>query len=329
MKKIALSRRAFSLGLGASAVALPFGSFAQGSDWPTRPVRLVAPAPAGGSLDRLARTLGDEYAKALGQPFIVDNRPGAGSTIGTNAVVAAPADGYTLLMSGVFNVISPSLYARLPYDYLKDFVHVAPTVAGSNVLVVRPDFPANTLAELVRQAKAAPDTLAYASAGSGTSGHLTMELFQRVAGIQLMHVPYKGAAPAMTDVLGGIAPMIATNQDAVLPFLRSGKLKALAITTAQRIPAMAEVPTFAESGFADMVVSSWGAVAVRRATPSTIVERLRATTHNVLREASVRKPLEADGWELMDMPPADLEAFARKETARWAQVIKAAGIQLG
>ncbi|MDP9962895.1 tripartite-type tricarboxylate transporter receptor subunit TctC [Variovorax paradoxus] len=328
MDKNNVSRRAFSLGLGGSAICLPFGSFAQ-ADWPTRAVRIIAPAPPGGSLDRLARTLSDEYAKAMGQPFVVENRAGAGSTIGTAAVAAAPADGYTLLMSGVFNTISPSLYAKLPYDYLKDFIHVAPTAAGSNVLVVRPEFPANNLAELIREAKAKPDTLSYASAGSGTSGHLTMELFQRAAGIKLMHVPYKGSAPAMTDVLGGVTPMIATNQDAVLPFLKTGKLKALGITTAHRIPAFADVQTFVEAGFTDLVVSSWGAVAARRGTPVAIAERLRTTTYRVLRQPNVRKPLEADGWELMAMGQADFEAFARKETERWSEVIKAANIHLG
>lgn len=257
------------------------------------------------------------------------NRPGAGSTIGTAMVAAAPADGYNVLMSGVFNVISPSLYSKLPYDYLRDFVHVAPTASGSNVLVVRPDFAANNLAELVRMAKARPDKFAFASAGSGTSGHLTMELFQRQAGIRLTHVPYKGSAPALTDVLAGITPMIATNQDAVIPFLKSGQLKALGITTARRLPAFPDTPTFVEAGYPDMVVASWGAVAVRRGTPQPIIDRLRNATQQALKLPAVRKPVEADGWEIMEMNPADFDAFARKETARWAQVVKAVNINLG
>lgn len=327
MNPIKLNRRIFSAGI--AACAWPALGHAQAPDWPSRPVRVIAPAPPGGSLDRLSRLLAEGFSKTLRQPFVVENRPGAGSTIGTASVAAAPADGYTLLMSGVFNAISPALYARLPYDYLQDFVHVAPTTHGSNVLVAHPDFPAGTLAELVAAAKAQPGRLGFASAGNGTSGHLTMEIFQRAAGVQLMHVPYKGGSPAMQDVLAGVTPLMATNQDAVLPLVRAGKLKALAITSARRIPAFAQVPTFTEIGYPEMVISSWGVLAARRGTPAAIVERLRETAHQILRQPHVQQPLEAEGWELFDMSPAQFDDFARRETERWAQIIRAAGIRIG
>ena len=321
-----INRRTMALGLAAST--LPAWALAQASDWPSRPVRFVAPAPPGGSLDRLTRVLSNDFAKVFGQPFYVENRPGAGSTIGTGAVATAKADGYTLLMSGVFNAISPALYAKLPYNYLKDFVHIAPTIYGSNVRVAKADFPCNTVAELVAAATARPGTLNYASAGSGTSGHLTMEVFQRSAGIQLTHVPYKGSAPAMQDVLAGVTALIATNQDAALPQIKAGKLKALAITSAQRIQALSNVPTFAELGLQDLVITSWGALAAPTGTPAPIVEKLRAATLKALRQPDMRQTLEAEGWVLFDMAPAEFEAFVRKETERWAAVIQTAGIRL-
>lgn len=195
-------RRALASGLIAAGL-WPLTGWAQVTEWPARPVRIVVPAPPGGSLDRLTRMVGEDLAKAFGQPFVVENRPGAGSTIGTAAVAQAPADGYTMLSSGVFNAITPSLYAKLPYVYLDEFVHVAPSLQGPNVLVARPDFPHGTLAQVAAAAKANPGSIDFASAGSGTSGHLTMEMFQRAAGIKLTHVPYKGSAAAIQDVIGG------------------------------------------------------------------------------------------------------------------------------
>jgi len=206
MQDQTLNRRTFLAALGACA--WPVLGEAQSADWPARLVRIITPAPAGGSTDRMARTLANEYAKALGQPFVIDNKPGAGGSIGTAAAAVAAADGYTLLMSGVFNSITPALYAQLPFNYLEDFEHIAPLFYGPNVLVVRADFPHDTLAKLVAAAKSsAKDPLYFASSGVGTSGHLTMEMFQRAAGITLMHVPYKGGAPALQDVLSGQVSM--------------------------------------------------------------------------------------------------------------------------
>jgi tripartite-type tricarboxylate transporter receptor subunit TctC len=265
-------------------------------------------------------------AKLIGQPFVVDNRPGAGGTIGSAAAATAAADGYTMLMSGVFNAIAPSLFSKMAYNYLEDFIHVAPTIYGPNVLVTRPDAPYSTLQELASAARAKPGAIAFASAGKATSGHLTMEMFQKAAGVQMVHVPYKGSAAAMQDVLAGQVPMIATNQDAVLPLVRSGKFKALAVTSAQRNPAFPTVPTFVESGFKDVVVTSWGALAVRRGTPAAVVERLRAAATKAMQVPSVREPLEATGWVVFDMKPDAFEAYVRDESRRWGDVIRAAGL---
>lgn len=325
MRSNSMNRRGFSMLIAASA--FPGVALAQGADWPSRMVKVVTPAPPSGSLDRIARILAEDFAKAFGKPFIVENKPGAGSTIGTAAVAAAPADGYTLLTSGVFNAITPALYAKLPYTYLDDFIHVVPLMQGPNVLVVRPDSPYNSLGQLVAAAKANPGTLTYASAGSGTSGHLTMELFGRSAGIDITHVPYKGSAPALQDVLGGQVNMIATNQDAVLPLVKAGKLRAIGVTSAQRNPVYPSVPTFAESGFASVLVTSWGALAVRRGTPASVVDKLRAVAKKTLLQDHVRQPLEADGWVFFDVEPAPFEAFVRSETERWGQIIRSAGIQ--
>lgn len=320
-----------SLGaLGAMGVcglsAWPGPAAAQ--DWPARPIKLVVPTAAGGASDRLARLLATGMARHLGQPVVVDNRGGAGGTLGTAAVAKAPADGYTLLLTGAFNTINPGLYPRLPYDYVNDFVHVAPMTQGPNVLVVRPDFPAATLADFVKQAKAQPGAVDFASGGNGTSGHLAMEMFQRAAGIRLNHIAYKGAAPALQDVLGGTVKVIALNQDTALAHLKAGRLKALAISSAQRNHALPDVPTFVEAGYADMVVTSWAGVDAPRGTPQPVIDRLAAAVALAVRMPEVRQPLEADGWMPFDASPAEFDAFVRKDARRWGDVIQAAQIRI-
>jgi len=310
----------------AAACASPLGAMAQG-DWPQRPVRLIVPAAPGGASDRLARLLVIGLGRVLGQPVIVDNRAGAGGVLGTGIAAKSAADGYTLLFTGAFNVINPGLYARLPYDYVEDFDHVAPMTQGPNVLVTRPDFQAATLTQLVELARSKPGALDFASGGNGTSGHLTMEIFQRAAGIKLNHVAYKGAAPALQDVLAGVVPMIALNQDTALPYLKAGKLRALAVSSARRNAALPEVPTFAEAGNVDVVVTSWAGVDAPRGTPPAVVARLAAAVAESMKMPAIKGPLDADGWVDFQAAPRDFDAFVRKESARWARVIQAAGIR--
>lgn len=321
-----LSRRSLLLAMGASA--LPGIAGAQAGDWPNKPVRLLVPTAPGGASDRLARLLATGLSRQLGQSFVVENRGGAGGTLGTAVVAKAPADGYTLLFTGAFNTINPGLYPKLPYDYLDDFVHVAPMTQGPNVLVLRPDFNAANLAEFVARAKAKPGAVDFASGGNGTSGHLAMEMFQRAAGIRLNHVAYKGAAPALQDVLGGTVSVIALNQDTALPYIKAGKLKAVAISSAQRNPALPDVPTFAESGFPTMVVTSWAGIDAPKGTPAAIVERLAGAVAQAMKLPEVRQPLETDGWIPFDATPMEFDAFVRKDAARWGEVIKSAGIRI-
>lgn len=314
-------RRAFMAALGAGLAALPTLGRSQPAAWPARPVKLIVPAAAGGASDRLGRMLAPDFLKALGQPLVVENRAGAGSTLGTSAVASAAPDGYTLLLSGVFNSIGAGLY-KLKYDFLKDFIQVAPLAFGPNVLVARPEFPADSLAQLVARAKAEPGAINFASGGVGTSGHLTMEMFQHAAHIRFTHVAYKGGAPALQDVLAGVTPLMAINQDAALPYIKAGKLKALAVSSAQRNPAYPNVPTFVESGYSDVVAMSWGGVAVPRGTPAPVVEKLRAVVQAALQRPEIRAALEADGWVVASMAPAEFDAFVRNDTARMLRIIR-------
>jgi tripartite-type tricarboxylate transporter receptor subunit TctC len=319
-----LGRRAFAAALGA--LALPGHASGAADAWPSRPVKIIAPVPPGGATDRMARLLAHEYGKIFRQSFVVDNRGGGGGGIGTAVVAKAPADGYTLLLTGVFNTINASLLQQ-PFDYLQDFVHIASAFQGPNVLVVRPDFPAKTVAELVALAKAEPGKIDFASAGNGTSGHLTMEIFQRAAGIRLTHIAYKGGGPALQDVLSGVAPMLATNQDTLLPHVRAGKLRALAVTSEKRNPAYPDVPSFVECGYPDLVVTSWGGLDAPRGTPAAIVERLNAATTQAMQMPELRRQVEAEGWEVFTGSPASFDAFVRDETRRWGRIIQSAGIR--
>ena len=264
-------RRAFMAALAAGLGSLPAISHAQASPWPSRPVKLIVPAAAGGASDRLGRMLAADFVKALGQPLVVENRAGAGSTLGTGAVAGAAPDGYTLLLSGVFNSIGGGLY-KLKYDFLKDFVQVAPLAFGPNVLVARPDFPADTIAQLVARAKAQPAAINFASGGVGTSGHLTM------------------------------------------------------VSSAQRNPAYPSVPTFVEAGYADVVAMSWGGLAAPKGTPAQVVEKLRAVVQTTLQRADILASLEADGWVVPNMAPAEFDAFVRNDTANMLRIIRESNI---
>lgn len=318
-------RRAFMAALGAGLATLPTLGHSQPAPWPARPVKLIVPAAAGGASDRLGRMLAPDFLKALGQPLVVENRAGAGSTLGTGAVASAAPDGYTLLLSGVFNSIGAGLY-KLKYDFLKDFVQVAPLAFGPNVLVARPEFPADSIAQLVARAKAQPAAINFASGGVGTSGHLTMEMFQHAAGIRFTHVAYKGGAPALQDVLAGVTPLMAINQDAALPYIKAGKLKALAVSSTQRNPAYPNVPTFVEAGYGDVVAMSWGGVAAPKGTPANVVEKLRAVIQTALQRPEIRAALEADGWVVASMAASEFDAFVRNDTANMLRIIRESNV---
>lgn len=298
---------------------------AQAADFPTRPIQLVVAAPAGGPSDAVARMLAEDMAKVLGQSVIVDNKPGAGGAIAADAVARAAPDGHTLMLSWIGNATNQTLLPRQALDVNRDFVHITQVVSGANVLVARPGV-AGSLKELLSLAKAQPGKLSYASAGNGSSGHLAMEMLKQRAGVSLVHIPYRGGAPALNDLLGGQVDLMFLNQDAVTPYVRSGRLVALAISGSARNAQLAEVPTVAESGFPGFEATAWAGLSAPRGTPEAVVQRLHAAALTVL-QGPFRAKQEAIGAQVVGSAPSQYAAFVRSETDKWAAVIKTAGIR--
>ncbi len=317
------SRRAV---LAIASVMLPFafGSVAA-QDYPTRAVTVIVPQAPGGTNDIVARVLAEELSKSLGQPFVVENRPGAGGNIGTQLAARAKPDGYTLLVTiSSSQAINPALYKQIPFDPVKDFEPI--TLLGSvpNVLVANPSLPANSIPDLIALAKAKPGELKYASAGNGTLNHLLGEMLKSSTNIDLVHVPYKGVAPAITDVLGGFVPVAFASLPSVVSHLKNGKLKALGVSSAKRSPVLPDVPAIGETvpGYAgDLWV---GLFAVAR-TPKEITAKLHAETLKALGSPAVREKLEAQGVEIATSTPEELAAKLKADLALWAQVVKASG----
>ena len=294
--------------------------------YPNRPVTLVVPYPAGGSADILARTLGQKLSAQWGQPVVIDNRAGAGTAIGAKAVAGAAADGYTLLMGTVSShAINPALN-KVGYDPIKDFTAIAPVASIAFVLVAHPSFAANSVPELVTMARAAPGTITYASAGPGTSNHLAGVLLERASRTELLHVPYKGSAPALSDVLAGHVKLMFDLQATALPYVSSGKLKALAITSKVRNPQLPEVPTMAEGGVAGHEVSAWFGVFAPAALPEGITQRLNQSVTAVLKTPEMQKQLRDLGAEPDFGTSAAFSAYVRDEAVKWGSVVKAANI---
>ncbi|MDO8874973.1 MAG: tripartite tricarboxylate transporter substrate binding protein [Pseudolabrys sp.] len=309
----------FSVGAGAAA---------QAQIYPDRPIRLIAPFPAGGLVDVLARTVGDELSKSLGQPVIVENRPGAGGNIGAEAVAKATPDGYTLLMTsaGILTA-NEFLYAKMPFDPATAFVPVSNVADMPMLVVVNPKVEAKTLAEFVAYAKANPGKLNFGSPGIGTTGHLGLALFMHAANIKLTHVPYKGAAPAITDLIAGQIDGVVDNPPTVLPHIQAGKLKPLAVAAKARMPQLPDLPTAAQAGVANFEASSWFGVAAPAGTPPAIVARLHKDIAAALAKPELRERFAKSGARLLGNTP---EEFARQIVAdrkMWGEVIKAAGIK--
>ena len=317
-----LPRRAMLLG---AAACLTGTAFAQTPAYPSRPVQLIVAAPPGGPSDVLARQLADGLAKELGQPVVIDNRPGAGGTLAAEAALRAAPDGHTLMMSWIGNATAPALLPKVGFDITRDFVHISQMVAGANILVVNPSTGFRTLGELLQHARKNPGRLSYASSGNGSSGHLAMELLKQRAGVSMLHIPYKGGAPAMNDLLGGQVDLMFINQDAVIPHQQSGRLVPLAITSAQRNAMFPNLPTVAES-FAGFEATAWAGISVPKGTPAAIVERLHAATVKAL-NGPMRAKQEATGALVVGSTPAQYTQFVRDETAKWTQVIRTANIK--
>ncbi len=318
---IAASLSALALG----AIVLP----AQAQDkWPSKPITYVVPFPAGGTTDILARLIGQKLGPALGTTVIIDNRPGAGGNIGSELVARSAPDGYTI-MGGTISShsINASLY-KLPYDPLKSFAPITLIGTNANVLVVNPASPFKSVRELIAAAKANPASLSFASAGNGTSQHLSAELFKTLSGIDMVHIPYKGSAPAIQDVIGGQVPLMFDTTVVASPFIQSGKVRPLAVTSAKRVASLPDVPTMAEAGVVGYDVVSWQAMFAPAGTPSAIVQRLQTEVAAILKQPDVQERLAKLGVEPSGMAPQQLADFQAAEIAKWAKVVKAANVKI-
>jgi tripartite-type tricarboxylate transporter receptor subunit TctC len=319
-------RRRF-LHLAASAAALPAVSrFACAQAYPTRPVRLIAPVAPGGAGDILARLMGQWLSERLGQPFIIENRPGGGNNIGTEAVVRAPADGYTLLLAGTPNTVNVTLYEKLNFNFLRDIAPVAGVMRGSFVMVVNPSVPAKSVPEFIAYAKANPRKLNMASAGNGTASHVAGELFKMMAGVDMVHVPYRGGGPALNDLLGGQVQVMLPTTVSSIGYIRAGRLRALAVTTATRSDALPDIPTVGEF-LLDYEASNWFGVGAPKATPAEIVEKLNKEINAGLADRELKARLADLGGDVLALSPADFGKFIADETEKWAKVIRAANIK--
>jgi tripartite-type tricarboxylate transporter receptor subunit TctC len=311
-----------TLGLAGTAIA-------QAPTWPIKPVRIVVPFPSGGGVDFLARTMQNHFSEGVGQPIVVDNRPGAGGILGADMVAKSAPDGYTLLMgNSATHAINAAIHAKLPYDPVQDFVAVTWAVNVSFVLAAHPVVPVRSVRELVALAKRQPGRLNYASAGNGTATHLAFEMFKSRAGIEVVHVPYKGAGQAVIDLVGGQVSLMIGDLPTLLPLVRSGKLKALAVANAKRLARLPELPTVAESGFPGFVVISWQGLFAPAGTPIAIVARLHAEAVKVLNAPDVRDRLIEAGNEIVAAGPQEYAAHVRDEMTKWTAVAKATGAKV-
>ncbi|VTU45507.1 tripartite tricarboxylate transporter substrate binding protein [Variovorax sp. PBL-E5] len=319
--------------LAASAAAMGWLALGAGTAWaqnawPHRSIRLVVPYPAGGNADSTARLLAAQLSERLQQQVIVDNRPGGGGTIGAGLVAKAPADGYTLLLDATAFTVNPSLFPKLAYEPAKDFAPISQVTRVPMLLVVPTASPLRSVADLIRSARAAPGKLSYASAGNGGAQHLAGELFKQGAKLSMTHIPYRGGAPALTDLVGGQVDLMFSATSASGPFVKSGKLRALAITSAARVPEWPHLPTVAESGVPGFEVNEWNGLFAPAGTPKAVLDLLETETRAALRTAELQRRLSELGVQPVGSSSQAFARFVESESSRWAGVIKASGIRI-
>ena len=322
-----LRRRSLAALLAACAMATPWAALAQSVGYPDKPVKFVVPYPPGGGTDVIARIVQDRFAALLGQPILIDNKGGAGGSVGSELVARAAPDGYTVLFTLSSHTINPAIFPKLTFDAVKDFEPVGMVASLPQILVANPQLPANTIAELVALAKAKPGSLSYASVGNGSPGHLAGELLKLRTGTQMTHIPYRGGGPAVTDVMGGQVPLLWVSIPAAAQFVKAGKLKALGVSTLKRSAAFPDVPTLQEAGVADFEVDSWYAMFVPAKTPKAVVERLNKALNTVVAEPGIREKLLAQGSEGVGGTPEALARTVASELPKWARLVKDANIQ--
>jgi tripartite-type tricarboxylate transporter receptor subunit TctC len=313
---------------GALAVTMLWSAAVFGQDYPTKPVRIVVPFTAGSATDILARTVGQKLSEAWNHPVVVDNRAGAGGTIGAGQVAKSPPDGYTLMVHSAAQAVNAFIYPSLPYDTLKDFAQVAPLAGQPNVLVVAPSTGYKTVADLVADAKKKPGSLNFGSAGIGSGTHVNGEKFKLVAGIDVLHIPYKGTPEALSDAMAGRITYFFSPISAALPLVRDGRLVALGVTSAKRSSALPNVPTIAESGLPGFDYNLWVGLFAPAGTPADVVDKINRDVNRVLREPDVKERMAALGAEPMSMTPAEFDRFMRTEMDDAARVVKAGGIKV-
>jgi tripartite-type tricarboxylate transporter receptor subunit TctC len=311
--------------LAALLFAASAAAFAQ--PFPSKPIRLVVTYPPGGGADLMARLLAPKMSESLGQPVVVENKPGASGQIGAGEVARAAPDGYTLMLDAANHAVNPSLYASLPYDAAKAFQPIALLVRFPNMLVVTPSFPARDVNDLIAIAKSKPGSVAFASSGNGSAQHLAGELFRQKAGVEMTHVPYKGGGPALNDVIGGQVPVFFANMASGLPHVKGGKLRALAVTGAKRSAALPDAPTMEEAGLAGYEVYEWNAIFAPAGTPAPVVARLSEAIAKALQAPEVRERIAGLGGEIAALDPAQTTRFIREQTELWGRVVRAANIK--
>ncbi|HEY1396542.1 tripartite tricarboxylate transporter substrate binding protein [Roseateles sp.] len=312
---------------GAAALAatlLPVAAFAQ--TYPDRPVRLIVPYAPGGSADIVARLISDEWGKALGKPLVVENKAGAGGNVGVAEVAKAAGDGYTIGLQTVSLAINPALTPKMPYDTLKDLAPIGMVASSQHVLVVNEQVPAKTVKELIALARSRPGKLSYASAGTGSTFHMSAELFKAVAGVSIVHIPYRGGGPALSDTIGGQVEMSFPVLSAAQGHVQSGKLRALGVTGPKRSPLMPDVPTIAEAGVPGYSFETWFMVFAPAATPRPVIDKLNATLHAVLSAQAVKDRMAKEGFEATPSTAAQARARLEKELPQWAKLVKERGI---
>ena len=301
---------------------------AQTGPWPNKPIRMIVPYTPGGYTDNMARAVGQKLAEALGQSVVIDNRPGANSILGADLIAKAPPDGYTLGTVIIAHSINASLYAKLPYDVLKDFTYVSLLSVAPLAMFVNPSVPVNNVKELIAYAKANPGKLNFASSGIGAGAHLTMELFKLRTGISMQHIPYKGTAGIVQDLLGGQVNLCFDVVGPYMQHVRTGRIKAIVVTAKSRMAAAPEVPTMAEAGVPDFVTGTWAGLVAPAGTPKEIINRISLEVQKILHDPAMREKLAQQGYEAVGNTPEEYEAFMREEVAKWARVVKETGVKL-
>jgi len=318
--------RAVILAVAIIASAAPLHASAQGT-YPSRPVRIIAPTAPGGGNDVVSRIVAQGLAERLGRPVVVENRAGAGTVIGSEVVAKAAPDGHTLLMAVAAFTINPATYRKMPFDTLRDFTPITQALFVPNLMVVHPSLPVRSVKDFIALAKARPGELSYSSGGQGTNSHMATELFASMAGIRLLHVPYKGSTPAMIDLIAGNVTVQTTSASSLIPHVRAGRLRALGVSSAQRVAIAPDIPTIIEAGLPGYETSQWSGLLAPAGTPREVITRLHKETVAVLRAPAATEQLARDGSVVVAGTPEQFAELLSSEVAKWAKVAKAAGIQ--